>query len=507
MYFRTEGFTADDGILYAKASGAKVSFDTYFNLVPVRKFKKYCNLSSITFEISADGEYLAEAVTYDGGNEEVLASGTGSPIVHMSDVPDSALYLYLRITVLSERLTINNISAYADSADTREINPAIVICTYQREEYAIKNAVFLAESMNADNANGQIIVVDNGRTLKDFDNTRITLLPNDNTGGSGGFKRGMEYAAQGDFTHVILMDDDVSFEYVSFQKLFGFLRLVRDETISISGTMLYLDKPTVQFEAGGHFSQSGEQIGFGHFLDLSETENLIENEQDKDINYGGWWFMCMPSKYIYEGNFPLPFFLKYDDVEYALRCKLKIITLNGVGVWHKKFEDKYNSYCEYYSTRNYLLLCKLHCNEFSEKQARKFVKTRIKAKNKRQQYQMAEAIKKGYSDYLKGVEYLNGINAQENHNEICKLNYKYMTYDEIEQKYGVKPLRDHFYAPPGRRGLLQALIPKRYVFTDCFYDKPIQYLAARAAFHCDGERNCAYVTTRDPHNKFQERKR
>lgn len=412
-------------------------------------------------------------------------------------IPYSKIEKYTDITKVS---TINN-SVFVESKAVNPVNCAIIFCTYKREEFIKRNVSYLVKKLREQSEfSCKIIVTDNGRTLlkKDFDDD-VILIENINSGGSGGFKRGMEEAARiGVFTHFILMDDDVEIDFVSVQKMLNFLRFLKPEykDLAIAGSMLYLDKPTFQFEAGGRFEKDGSQHGFGHFLDLSKSENLTLNEQENDINYGGWWFMCMPFKYIEEGNFPLPFFLKYDDVEYALRCNLKIITLNGVGVWHSKFEDKYNTYCEYYNTRNYLHLCEKYCTDFNESKARRFVKKRIKAKRKRQQYQMIKAIEKGYEDYLKGIGYLYSLNSEGNHNEICKLNYEYLTYEEIEEKCGVKPQPNHFYAPPGKRKILQALIPKKYVITDCFHDKPIQYLTAKAAIHCDGNHNRAYITKR-----------
>lgn len=48
--------------------------------------------------------------------------------------------------------------------------------------------------------------------------------------------------------------------------------------ISIAGSMLYMDKPTRQFEAGGYFDKTkGSQYGYGHFLDLADKQSLIKN--------------------------------------------------------------------------------------------------------------------------------------------------------------------------------------------------------------------------------------
>lgn len=411
-------------------------------------------------------------------------------------IPREKLKKYTKVSDIK----IEKGSVFVECKDPANVSCAIIFCTFKREKHIIKNVNYLLKNLKkTDEINCRIIVADNGKTLSQSDFAGdIILVPNINNGGSGGFKRGMEKAAEiGGFTHFILMDDDVEIEFVTIQKLLNFLRFLKPQysDISIAGSMLYTDKPTVQFEAGGNFGKDGKQRGFGHFLDLSKTEDLLINEQENDINYGGWWFMCMPFKLIEEGNYPLPFFLKYDDVEYALRCRLKIITLNGVGVWHEKFESKYNSASEYYNTRNYLHLCKLYGVNLD---IEKWVRKQIKAKEKRQQYKMAEAVRLGYEDHLKGLDWLKSVDAEENHKKICKLNYEFLSYDEIEKRYGVRPEDGRFYHIWSKRTLLNPKnwFNRRYVFADCFFDKPSQYFLAKGAVHCNADLNCGYVTER-----------
>lgn len=409
-------------------------------------------------------------------------------------IPREKLEKYTRVT----DIRVENNSVLVECEKPDPVKCAIIFCTYKREKNIVKNVNYLLENLKKQlDFKCEIIVVDNAKTLSATDFAGdITLIPNENSGGSGGFKRGMEAAREiGGFTHFVLMDDDVEIDFVAIQKMLNLLRFLKPEykDLSISGSMLYMDKPTIQFEAGGRFERDGSQHGFGHFLDLSKPENLELNERENPINYGGWWLMCMPFKLIENGQFPLPFFLKYDDVEYALRNKLQIITLNGVGVWHEKFEAKYNSASEYYNTRNYLHLCALHCDNFN---SRKWVKKQIFAKKVRQQYKMVEAVRLGYEDFLKGLDWLKGLNAVEKHTKIKNLNYKFLSYDEIEHQYGVRPIDGKFYPIPGRRAWFnpRTWLPKKCVFADCFFDSPLQYFGAKMVVHCDRENNCGYVT-------------
>ena len=492
LYFRGEGVRPEGGGLVGE-KGAVVSFDTFFGAISVEKIKKYTSISSLEFNFDIIGEFLAEIRTEESLVASATLSESGSITVSLSDIPSGAKLIYpvLRANESGGELIDLNVSAaYTPCFATK---CALITCTYKREEQVKRNIAYLSYKTDCD-----IIVVDNGKPLSQSDfPADVMLIPNSNTGGSGGYKRGMEAALQlGGITHFLLIDDDVEVDYAAVQRALSFASCLKTEyqDLSVAGSMLYMDKPMYQFEAGGHFYPDGSQRGFGHFLDLADTKNLLLNEQENAINYGGWWFMLMPSKYAAKGNFPLPFFMKYDDVEYALRCKQRIITLNGVGIWHEKFEAKYNSTAEYYNVRNYLHLCEMYAENFTRKKALKFAKKRIKAKLRRRQYKMAEAARRGYEDYLKGLDYLQNLNAEQNHKELCKLNYEYISYDEIERRYGVRPADNTFYPPWRIKIAVDPTTRKKYVFTDKFYDKPWQYLFTKYAVHCDSDNNCGYVT-------------
>ncbi len=481
--------------LYFRKENNCLSFNTFFGALPIEKIRKYTSISALEFNFDIIGELLVEIRTESDLVATATLSESGGITVKLSDIPSGAKLLYPALYANESNSELKSLSVSASYTPSFATKCAIITCTYKREEQVKKNIAYLSDKTDCN-----IIVVDNGKTLSQSDFPEsVRLISNANNGGSGGYKKGMEEALQlGGITHFLLIDDDVEIDYTAVQRALSFARCLKPEyqDLSVAGSMLYMDKPTYQFEAGGHFYEDGSQRGFGHFLDLSKEENLLLNEQENAINYGGWWFMLMPSRYAANGQFPLPFFMKYDDVEYALRCKQRIVTLNGVGVWHEKFEAKYNSTAEYYNVRNYLHLCEMYAANFSRKKALKFAKKRIKAKLRRQQYKMAEAAKRGYEDYLKGLDYLQSLDAEQNHKELCKLNYEYITYDEIERRCGVRP-RDNTFYPPHK--IIIAVDPttrKRYVFTDKFYDKPWQYLFTKYAVHCDPDNNCGYVTER-----------
>ncbi len=472
--------------LYFRNDGDKLSFDTYFNMIPIRKLKTYTTISKLTFSQPAEIHTESQLLKYGDS-------------ITLGEIPNSAELLYLR-----SKCDEGSITVYA-TGKTQIIKPVLIICTYQREQQVMENIDYLLD-------NGvccEIILVDNASSIPiDTWGDKITVLHNINNGGSGGYAYGMQYvAAQKCYTHMILMDDDVIVDNIAIRKMLGFLSFLKNEyaDISIAGSMLFLNEPTIQFECGGYFSIDGQQTGYGYRLDLTEKAALIENEMDKNINYGGWWFMCMPIKYAVDGQLPAPFFIKYDDVEYALRCKLNIITLNGVGVWHEDFGSKYNSVQEYFNTRNYLFLRKRHTPNFSKKTTYKTARYLLLEKLCRQQYNMAEAVLIAYEDYLKGEEVLTRIDYNQKLANLKKLNYEMQSDAELFQNYGIRfdeelyskciTRRFKRYMQPLLYGhLLPRLLCRNLTITDVLADQKEHYFGADMTLHYSRSGKCGYVT-------------
>lgn len=113
------------------------------------------------------------------------------------------------------------------SVKKREVCLALNICTYHREDYIYRNLEMLQNSLFFDKKCKEyygrlhIFIIDNAQELQLKENAYTHLVYNENTGGSGGFQRGIEEIRKNDqtFTHVIFMDDDVVFDIDTFYDL------------------------------------------------------------------------------------------------------------------------------------------------------------------------------------------------------------------------------------------------------------------------------------------------
>ena len=243
---------------------------------------------------------------------------------------------------------------------------ALNICTYKREQILRKNLEVLkgSEFFNPRNKHYynklEIFVIDNASelTLDPFSN--LHFFHNPNTGGSGGFQRGIEEIRKYDiFTHVVFMDDDISFEMSAFYILYDYLENVdiKNADRPVAGRMLDKDNPNIQWTAAEKWN-AGEIQHVEFLRDITDPSNpYIPGKviYDEDAEYGGFWFCCYPYSFVKDNDI-FPFFLHCDDVEYGLRCGKSPVNIEGVHVWHETWEKKMSPVIEYYDRRNSRLL-------------------------------------------------------------------------------------------------------------------------------------------------------
>ncbi len=239
------------------------------------------------------------------------------------------------------------------------ISIAICICTYKREKLIselllkIQNTSFF-DSHSELFGKLKLFIVDNDSKSRIETIDDVVYVKNSNTGGSGGFQRGLEEVRKSgiDFSHVVFMDDDVKFEDDLFERLYHLIESLPEEDRDrpIAGRMFRMDMPNIQWTAAEIWNGGNiEHIGF--HKDMSLPENRVDMNNSDGAEYGGWWFCCYPYSFC-EKNDILPFFLHCDDVEYGLRCGKQPIIADGIQVWHEIFETRQTPIISYYDWRN-----------------------------------------------------------------------------------------------------------------------------------------------------------
>lgn len=447
LYYRKcQGTIEEENGQLVLAPESEVSLFTYFNGFSSDKWNLYTDITTVSLivECEGEGEISLWSATLNGDimKEEHFQTGTienGRCELRFNCRQQSGI-VYPVIKAKS-KLTICR--AYYESAVDRvhPVTIAIGICTFQREKFVQKTLETLRSHLieNVDSplsGHMYVYVSDNGNTLPaaQLSDEHIHVMPNKNAGGAGGFGRCMLEAVKErkryGITHMLLMDDDIVLEPESIVRTYSLLSAAKEEYADamLGGGLLRLDIPYIQ-HANGELWEGG-RIGFTkRGFDLRNQVNVIRNEEDLPMDYNGWWFCCIPLGRYFRG-FPLPVFIHGDDIEYGLRFERKIMTLNGIGVWHDAFDNRKASSMEYYDMRNMLIACAIHYPQFSKMHMIKMICRHLVGQMLHYREEDQLLTMKGVEDYCKGTTFLKETDPEILHEQIMKMGYRMVDVSE-----------------------------------------------------------------------------
>lgn len=414
-------------------------FMTFFNGLSIQKWRKYTVATEYKLHLELKGSACTVTQTradsfshypdpIDGAAVEVGASQEWQTLD--LDLAASELDVVVAFTIACEGdVSIRNsyYSAVVDDSAIRPVELALCTTTFKKEEYITRNlGLVKSEILDSDeliSKHFHMNVVDNGRTLDAaaLSGDGVTIFPNDNVGGAGGFARGMIQAMEQEpkATHVLLMDDDVLISPESIVRTYNLLAIVNDEykDAFISGAMMNMDEPYIRWEEMGFVGWDGAFHPIKPMARMDVLHDVVDNEtfdipsylpkcEDQEQHYAAWWYCVIPMTQIEKNGLPLPIFVRGDDAEYSRRCKPEFITLNGICIWHLSFHMRYNAAQERYQmTRNCLI--DQYASDFAplsdfNDQIRRAFRMEMEKFN----YQNAELVLQGIEDFLKGPEWI-----------------------------------------------------------------------------------------------------
>lgn len=406
LYFKGNAGITEQGLHIA--AGDTVDFLTYFNSFSVKKWKEYTNIKKLQINGVVTGCIELEIYTI-GKNGKVLMNqqvrGSFGVCFDVENVSGEILGIKVKANIDT---IIQEITYLGEFTELKKQKIGVVICTYKREKYVQTTIDKLVKFSNK-NPWLTTLVVDNGATLKECENDYLRIIHNPNYGGSGGFTRGIiENLKNKTNDYVLLMDDDIDLDTTVLERTHSLVSALKDEYREsfVAGAMLNIDEPYIQYEDTAYWNKF-RPSSLGRNYDLSSIKVLIKNENliEKENKYAGWWYCCIPMKIVRKIGLPLPVFIKGDDIEYSIRNDSKIITINGIGVWHELFSNKRNGFINYLADRNMLMI-----NNYIKKSNYFYFVTglilrivrRLLEFNKNSLYFLYFAL----SDYRKGLPYI-----------------------------------------------------------------------------------------------------
>lgn len=426
-------------------------FDTYFNSFSIKKWEKYTNISGLKLKLDVQGIckiYLCyvwidqkNIIRRSGDNKFFYQNNSKERTQIELQYPGhkEGVIAYFRVEALDETVRIYSAEYHTDISpdNLNRVKIAVGICTYKREEFLFKNINIINNNIlhNKNSLlynNLDIFISDNGQSIEPekIKNKSVFLFHNKNLGGSGGFTRCLievlEKKRDYGYTHIILMDDDIVLDTQTLEKTYVFLSLLKSQykDSMIGGSMLIMQEMYKQFENAARYYK-----GFLSFknknIDLRAIRNIIQNELPVDVNYNAWCYCCMPLDKLSLNNLPIPFFIHMDDVEYGVRNKFNIITLNGICVWHPFYTNQRGASIVYYDIRNKLITMSEFGGEDIREYARHYLNL-FQLDIVNYNYERFLAACKGLKDFCIGIDYFKGVDAVSLHKELAVFNKEWI---------------------------------------------------------------------------------
>ncbi|MBR9843109.1 MAG: hypothetical protein GYB25_08110, partial [Rhodobacteraceae bacterium] len=202
LYFRLQrpaGFS-DESRTIQFASGGGIETNTWFNLFNIGKWRRHCDLRSLYLSLVGTGEHAISVFqAYPNRSWEriltkIVTLSKETPLRldlgHSFDSDDHEGILFFELQSLSGGELLQ--ADWQTQDNPRRVPElALSITTFKREAEVARTAArfndYIAQSPHRDHI--RMIVVDNGHSVDIADTSQITVIPNENLGGAGGFAR------------------------------------------------------------------------------------------------------------------------------------------------------------------------------------------------------------------------------------------------------------------------------------------------------------------------------
>lgn len=237
----------------------------------------------------------------------------------------------------------------------------IVICNFNKKEYLEGCLRTLFQSILND-ISYDVIVVDNASTDGSAEFVKknyphVVLLENEiNTGGSGGFDRGIQYILKNEYTYVALLDNDILLEENTLINLIDYIQ--NNPQVGVVGSKICtMDNPNILQEMGS-------------FIDYENKFNvstpLKSHKDDESLpevvicDYVPACCMITTNDVLKKvGSFNTGHFIYWDDMDWCTRVKKagwEIHAINHSRVFHKMGAANHtNTFGVYYFERNRIM--------------------------------------------------------------------------------------------------------------------------------------------------------
>lgn len=387
-----------------------VSLCTYFNAFPASYWRYWTGVRQVCLVVHASGSGTitlrksncrglssvvarlhiaptaasapaAPVTTRATATQQAHASHTYTATVDLTGVIDGGMVWFDAQADSTASLTVSDAAWQVPISVRTAAQPgraSIVITTFNREQYCLRQLETLATAPNLLSHVQAIRCIDQGthpltahtrfNVVSATLGTRLQYIQQANLGGSGGFSRGMiETVSAHDSTAALLLDDDAIIEPEALLRAIQFEDYATHPLIVGAG-MLHLDDRSVLYTQAERLNPRTllhEQYVKNHDFALDPLATSPRLHRRVSSGHNGWWMSLIPVPIMEKIGYALPSFIKFDDIDYSARARengLATVSLPGVAIWHQAWHGKNESrsWQEYFNQRNRYMYALLH---------------------------------------------------------------------------------------------------------------------------------------------------
>ena len=352
--------------------GGMVRFDTYMNMLNLGTWATHCQLDGLALTLAGTGRVALQVTRLADDviaphilleTDVALEEDAVHDLTHALTGAHADGLIVVSVTAISDATLTGGAFTAPLSASAAPLRLAIAVTTFRRENDVAQTAARITGFLDGPgkplleraDAQAHLFVVDNGQSANPAPHADLTLIPNVNLGGAGGFARGLVAAQDGGFSHCLFMDDDASFEMENLIRTIAFRRLARSPRAAVAGAMISSAKKWLIWENGARFWRFCRPQHMN--TDLRDLQQVITMERNVALPkpahfYGGWWYFAFPIDQV--RYYPYPFFVRGDDVSFSLANQFDTATLCGVVSFQDDFSAKESPLNTYLDLRSHL---------------------------------------------------------------------------------------------------------------------------------------------------------
>jgi len=368
------------------SAGRTLRLCTYFNSFPAAYWRHWTPVEAVHLHVRLDAAAIISIWRSDSsGNarhvETQRASELSLELPIDASFDDGGLY-WFEVGAPTES-AVNLVSADWSVPTESAGTVSLGITTFNRPTYCLDQLRRISSEPALLEILDVVYVVDQGSDLVSDQpgfgavaealGERLSLIRQGNLGGSGGFSRSMaETLKDGRSTHLVLLDDDAISEPEAIIRAVRFADSAAQlKPVLVGGAMFHLDQRAMLYTQGEtidfNVGLTRPLDGLTYDIDFAETplRNNAALHRRHDALFNGWWMTLIPTEVLADQGLGLPYFIKWDDLEYALRCSragISTVSLPGVAVWHQAWHNKFSwrSWETYFTERNMCLSLLTH---------------------------------------------------------------------------------------------------------------------------------------------------